>query len=130
MWIGFTQLADAVQGLDTIDWIGISNPAAGIEVALNTTRSPMDKLAVREAMMLTWDSSVGISDFTRLDGSDTESGSRYNMSVGLPLFQPDWQLPVSEFDIRFNDPEAANKKLATAGLSPTDNVVWVSTATP
>ncbi|MDA1278659.1 MAG: ABC transporter substrate-binding protein [Chloroflexi bacterium] len=121
--VGFAELADAVERFDTIEWVENSNPAAGIEIALNTTRSPIDKLAVRKAMMLTWDPTVGVSNFAPGVVGDNEPGSAANMSVGLPLLQPGWQLPVSEFVGRFNDPETANTALTNAGLSPADNVV-------
>jgi len=112
---GFPLISDATEQLDDIEWTAISNPAAGIEIAMNTARSPLDSLAVREAMMLTWP--VGGS------GVGTSQTNVSTMSVGLPLLNPNWQIPVSDFINRFNDITSANEKLATAGLSPSDNLV-------
>lgn len=113
---GFPRIIDATDRFDTIEWTGISNPAAGVEIAINTGRSPMDRLAVREAMMLTWDPGAWNEEFWN---------GQAGLSVGLPGpgLGTDQRLPESAFADRFNDLSDANARLVTAGLGPTDNVV-------
>ncbi|MCH8228955.1 MAG: ABC transporter substrate-binding protein [Chloroflexi bacterium] len=113
---GFPEIVDATDRFDNIEWTGISNPAAGVEIALNTGRSPMDRLAVREAMMLSWDPGAWNRDFWY---------DRAGLSVGLPDpgVGADRQLPATTFADRFNDLSGANARLSSAGLGPTDNVV-------
>tara|TARA_B100000029_G_scaffold135336_4_gene129791 strand:- start:18601 stop:20421 length:1821 start_codon:yes stop_codon:yes gene_type:complete len=103
-------ISEAKEKFEEIEWIGISNSAAGIEVAMNTARSPIDRQDVRKAMMLTWDPLI-----TDLDVKETKD---YPMvSLGLPLLNPDWQLPNTNFPNRFNDPKKASTILSsTEGL--------------
>ncbi len=112
----FSLIAKTTDRFDNIEWVGISNPAAGVEITLNTSRSPMNKLAVREAMMLTWDPAGWNRDFW-----DDQAG----FSVGLPApgVGAGQQLPTAIFTGRFNDLSAANARLTSAGLGPTDNVI-------
>ncbi len=119
----FGAIADARERFEDINYIGIENPAAGVEIALNTNRSPMDNPAVREAMMLT------LNPYPKLGhpGSDvTEviSGGTYmDTSLGLPLLNNDRRRIISDFEDRFNDLDAANALLSTASLKPTDNII-------
>jgi peptide/nickel transport system substrate-binding protein len=111
---------------EEIDWIGIENPAAGVEIMMNTTRSPMDKLAVRKAMMLVWDAGIG----PRIPGVvavlDTYN-SLPGVSLGLPILNLDWLLASSNYLPRFGasnvDTDNANTLLSRAGLTPADNVI-------
>jgi peptide/nickel transport system substrate-binding protein len=119
----FDIVADTREQFEDINWIGIENPAAGVEIMMNTARSPMDKLAVREAMMLTMDPVSNRAD----PGRDTIFvnfyGNYETSSVGLPGVNLDLRRLISEFDDRFNDLSRANELLSTAALKPTDNVV-------
>ena len=115
-------ITDARERFEEIRYIGIDNPAAGIEIALNTNRSPMDKQAVREAMMLTLDP-YPILDYPGSDIIVTIVGGTYqDSSLGLPPYAGWWRI-IYDFEDRFNDPDLANTLLATASLKPTDNVI-------
>lgn len=99
-------IADARERFEDIDYIGIENPAAGVEIALNTNRSPMDDEAVREAIMFT------LNPYPLLG----------RPSIGLPSHKSWWRI-ISEFENRFNDLDAANALLLTASPKPTDNII-------
>ncbi|MCZ6538515.1 MAG: ABC transporter substrate-binding protein [Chloroflexi bacterium] len=113
---GFAEIVDATDTFDDIEWTGISNPAAGVEITLNTGRSPMDSLAVREAMMLTWDPGAWNREFW-----DDQAG----LSVGLPGpgANVGQQLPATAFSNRFNDLSGATARISSASPGSTDNVV-------
>ncbi|MDP6667240.1 MAG: ABC transporter substrate-binding protein, partial [Dehalococcoidia bacterium] len=115
----FPAITSATERFENIEWTGINNPAAGVEIALNTARSPMDKLVVREAMLLVWDPEAWNEEFWH---------GRTGMSVGLPDRPSpgpgiDRNLPASEFFGRVNDTIEANSLLALAGLTTSDSVV-------
>ena len=117
----FDDIVSARDRFEEIRYFGNENPAAGVEIAMNTTRSPMDKQAVRKAMMLTLNpgNSRGVPGepiFDVFTGFD-------NVSLGLPVLSPDWSVPTKVFTSRFNDIDRANDLLATAELQATDNVV-------
>ncbi|NQW19523.1 MAG: ABC transporter substrate-binding protein [Chloroflexi bacterium] len=120
----FDTVADARDRFDQIYWIGVENPAAGVEVMMNTNRSPMDKLAVREAMMLTWNPESNVA----MPGGDTIGVSfhgRYSKSsLGLPSLNGDLRYSkFINFDNRFNDLSKANALLTSVELKPIDNVI-------
>ena len=106
-------ISEATEKFEEIEWIGISNSAAGIEIAMNTARSPVDKQDVRKAMMLTWDPLI--TDMMQEDATETKDYPL--VSLGLPLLDPDWQLPTTDFQNRFND-----QKQALTILSSTEGV--------
>lgn len=112
----------ALNDIEELQYIGVENPAAGIEVSLNTDRSPMDKQAVREAMMLTWNPGKSLS---RPGGTATTVvGNEFpGVSMGIPLLNLEALLANHVYADRFNDPDKANSILATAQLKPTDNIV-------
>ncbi|MBT5893819.1 MAG: ABC transporter substrate-binding protein [Chloroflexi bacterium] len=116
-------IADARERFEDIHYWGVENPATGVEIALNTNRSPMDKQGVREAMMLTLQPNPIHGD----PGNDTVSrvfgGTYVQSSLGLPLLNNDRRRIISDFENRFNDQDAANALLATVSLKPTDNVI-------
>ncbi|MBT3995830.1 MAG: ABC transporter substrate-binding protein [Chloroflexi bacterium] len=115
-------ITDARERFEEIYYWGVENPAAGVEVALNTNRSPMDNQTVREAMMLTWKP----GEFRNEPGTTDFQGSPFGvsgMSLGLPLLNAQWSQPISSFSHRFFDSEAANTLLTTAALKPTDNII-------
>lgn len=117
----FDEVATARSLFDEIAWAGTVNPAAGIEIAMNTARSPLDSLAVRKAVLLTFDpgTSRGVPGEPTHDiflGFD-------DVSLGIPLLNPDWELPVTQYRERFGDQTRANQLLATSEIKPTDNVV-------
>jgi peptide/nickel transport system substrate-binding protein len=107
---------------EDIYYIGIENPAAGVEIALNTNRSPMDNETVREAMMFTLNpySVLGPSSSGFIE--TIVGGTYMDSSLGLPSHKGWWNI-ISEFENRFNDLDAANALLATGALKPTDNII-------
>ena len=111
----YAAISDAADSFDTIEWVGISNPAAGVEIALNTGRGPMDTLVIREAMMLTWDPEAWNNDFW--DGQARLSVGLPDLGIGAGRL-----LPGSAFTDRFNDPASASSRLSTKGLVSAGNV--------
>ena len=108
-------ISDATEKFEEIEWIGISNSAAGIEIAMNTARSPIDRQDVRKAMMLAWDPLI--ADLMQEDA--TENEDHPSISLGLPLLNPDWQLSTTDLGNRFNDPKQASTILSsTEGVPP------------
>jgi len=108
-------ISDATEKFEEIEWTGISNSAAGIEIAMNTARSPIDRQDVRKAMMLAWDPLI--ADLMQEDATENEDYP--SISLGLPLLNPDWQLSTTDLGNRFNDPKQANTILSsTEGVPP------------
>ena len=108
-------ISDATEKFEEIGWTGISNSAAGIEIAMNTARSPIDRQDVRKAMMLAWDPLI--ADLMQEDARENEDYP--SISLGLPLLNPDWQLSTTDLGNRFNDPKQASTILSsTEGVPP------------
>jgi len=108
-------ISDATEKFEEIRWTGISNSAAGIEIAMNTARSPIDRQDVRKAMMLAWDPLI--ADLMQEDATENEDYP--SISLGLPLLNPDWQLSTTDLGNRFNDPKQASTILSsTEGVPP------------
>ncbi|KAA1301532.1 MAG: hypothetical protein EGP04_06800 [SAR202 cluster bacterium] len=108
-------ISDATEKFEEIEWIGISNSAAGIEIAMNTARTPIDRQDVRKAMMLAWDPLI--ADLMQEDATENEDYP--SISLGLPLLNPDWQLSTTDLGNRFNDPKQASTILSsTEGVPP------------
>ena len=108
-------ISDATEKFEEIGWTGISNSAAGIEIAMNTARSPIDRQDVRKAMMLAWDPLIA----DLMQGDATENEDYPSISLGLPLLNPDWQLSTTDLGNRFNDPKQASTILSsTEGVPP------------
>ena len=87
-------LLAATERFDELRWTRSHDPAAGIEVAFNTTRDYLTNQFFREAILYTWDPN-GLID-------DLHSGQSF-ISAGLPLYNPEWLLPATEIDAFFND---------------------------
>jgi peptide/nickel transport system substrate-binding protein len=118
----FDLVDEARKRFPEIGWFATENPAAGVEIMMNTARSPLNKQAVREAMMLTWQPGTPPAipgESSMFEVYDALPG----VSLGLPLMNQDWLLPTSNYLTRFDDVEKANKLLASAEIKPTDNVV-------
>lgn len=110
----FDEIVSSTERFEDVKWTEVSNPSAGVEIAMNTSRSPMDKQAVRDAMMLTWDPE---------SWNEIIWNGQSKISTGVPLLNPDWRLPDDEFRLRFNDSAAANSLLFSAEIKPTDSVI-------
>ena len=87
-------LVAATERFDELRWTRSHDPAAGIEVAFNTTRGYLNQKFYREAILYTWDPN-GLIDALH-------SGQSF-ISAGLPLYNPEWLLPATEIDAFFND---------------------------
>lgn len=88
-------LIAATERFDELRWIRSHDPAAGIEVAFNTTRNHLTNSQLfREAVLYTWDPN-GLID-------DLHNGQSF-ISAGLPLYNPEWLLPTTEINAFFND---------------------------
>ena len=111
-------ISEATETFEEIEWIGVSNSAAGIEIAMNTARSPVDKQDVRKAMMLTWDPLI--TDMMQEDATETKDYPL--ISLGLPLLDPDWQLPTTDFQNRFNDQKQARTMLSSTEGVPAEGL--------
>ena len=111
-------ISEATEKFEEIEWIGVSNSAAGIEIAMNTARSPVDKQDVRKAMMLTWDPLI--TDMMQEDATETKDYPL--VSLGLPLLDPDWQLPTTDFQNRFNDQKQARTMLSSTEGVPAEGL--------
>jgi peptide/nickel transport system substrate-binding protein len=124
--VSFEDVASARERFEDIRWIGIENPAAGVEIAMNTARSPMDKQAVREAMMLMWPAGKSPSIPGESSILDTFN-AKLGISLGLPLINNDWLLSTGKYIHRTGTnkgaTERANTLLATVALKPTDNII-------
>jgi peptide/nickel transport system substrate-binding protein len=111
-------ISDATEKFEEIEWIGISNSAAGIEIAMNTARTPIDRQDVRKAMMLAWDPLI--ADLMQEDATENEDYP--SISLGLPLLNPDWQLSTTDLGNRFNDPKQASHILSSTEGVPAEGL--------
>ncbi len=111
-------ISDATEKFEEIEWIGISNSAAGIEIAMNTARTPIDRQDVRKAMMLAWDPLI--ADLMQEDATENEDYP--SISLGLPLLNPDWQLSTTDLGNRFNDPKQASTILSSTEGVPAEGL--------
>ncbi|MYK60679.1 MAG: ABC transporter substrate-binding protein, partial [Chloroflexi bacterium] len=91
---GLPDLIAATERFDELRWTRSHDPAAGIEVAFNTTRNYLTNQFFREAVLYTWDPNALINDL--------HNGQSF-ISAGLPLYNPEWLLPATEVDSFFND---------------------------
>ncbi len=87
-------LAAAVERFSDLRWTSTHDPAAGVEVAFNTTKWALESTTLRSAIMYSWDP-VGLID-------DIHSGQSF-VSAGLPLNDPSWLLTSTEIETYFND---------------------------
>jgi ABC-type transport system substrate-binding protein len=85
---------------------------------MNTARPPIDRQDVREAMMLTWDPLI--ADLIQEDATETKDYPL--VSLGLPLLNPDWQLPTTDLQNRFNDPKQTSTILSSIEGVPAEGL--------
>ncbi|MBO03662.1 MAG: hypothetical protein CL731_01410 [Chloroflexi bacterium] len=122
--VNFTLVKSAQGTFDEISWVGIENPSAGVEIAMNTARSPLDSKAVREAMMLTWSPVADPSGYLPISNGTSSRPLHSLSSLGLPLIGSSVPLEAQfGFDERFGDIAKARSLLANAATAPTDNIV-------
>ena len=68
--------------------------------------------------MLAWNPLIAAP----LQDDATETKDYPFVTLGLPLLHPDWQLPVTDFQNRFNDPAQANVVLSSMGGVPSEGL--------
>jgi ABC-type transport system substrate-binding protein len=111
------EVKSATDKFPDIQSLTVVRPDTGIEVALNTSRRPLDSLAVRQAILLAWDLDETAEQI--LDGQLTPS-------VGLNVPSVSWIAPFQERYARmFGDSSAANSLLNNAGLTTKDRLTII-----
>ncbi|MDA1296565.1 MAG: ABC transporter substrate-binding protein [Chloroflexi bacterium] len=111
------EVKSATDRFPELQTLTMTRPGTGVELALNTSRRPLDALAVRQAVLLAWDLEAALTDIW---------GGELEPSVGLNLPHPDW---TADFDglyaDMFGDTDAANRLLNGAGLTPSDRLTII-----
>ncbi len=109
-----TEVKSATEKFPELQSLTIVRPDTGIEVALNTSRQPLDSLAVRQAIFLAWNLDTAAEQIW--DGELTPS-------VGLNVPHVAWIAPFQErYSNMFGDASAANALLSNAGLTAADRL--------
>ena len=88
------EMIPALERFEELRWAQSHDQSAGIEVAFNTSRSELDSLRLRTAILKSWDPN-GLVD-------SLHHGQSF-VSVGLPSNDPAWLLPQSEIGAFFDD---------------------------
>lgn len=108
------EVRSATERFPKLQTLALTRPGSGVELALNTSRQPLDSLAVRQAVFLAWDLEGALSEIW---------GGDLKPSVGLNLPYPAW---TADFEGRygsmFGDAVAANALLNDAALTPLDRL--------
>ena len=84
----------ALERFDELRWAQSHDQSAGIEVAFNTSRSELNSLQLRTAILQSWNPDELVESL--------HQGQSF-MSVGLPSNDPTWLLPQSEIEPFFNN---------------------------
>ena len=107
-----------------INWIGVDNPAAGIEIAINTNRKPMNSRLLRTAMMLTWAPAEDPHGYRPTTDNSNPTPQNQLSSLGLPTIDSIVPIEVQfEFDNRLNDLDKAKTILLEGDLTVAENVL-------
>ena len=88
------EMIPAIERFDELRWTQSHDASAGIEIAFNTSRSELDSIVLRTAIIKSWDPN-GLID-------SLHHGQSF-ISAGLPINDPDWLLPTNEVDAFFNN---------------------------
>lgn len=108
----------ATERFPELQVLSLRAPGTGVEIALKTSRSPLDSPAVRKAVLLAWDMAGATSSIW---------GEGSGPAVGLNLPDPAWTVDFQErYSAQFGDPDTANGLLTDAGLTPSDNLTIVA----
>jgi ABC-type transport system substrate-binding protein len=111
------EVESATAKFPDIQSLTVVRPDTGIEVALNTSRSPLDSLAVRQAVFLAWDLETTAEQ--AWDGQLTPS-------VGLNVPSVNWIAPFQErYSKMFGDASVANALLSNSGLTTADRLTII-----
>ena len=105
------QLIAAVERFPDLRWRSTHDAAAGIEVAFNTNRKPLDDIGLRRAIMKAWD------PLSLID--EVHHGQSF-VSAGLPLNDPGWLLTEGDTSGYFNDIETARILMQSKTISADD----------
>ncbi len=103
----FSDLTIALDRKSDLQSTTVPSPGVGVEVALNTSRPPLDKLAVRRAILNAWDPWRYITDIWQ--------GQAY-VSLGLNTPYLSWQMHEDELKSFFGNTQEARNLLNTAAL--------------
>jgi len=103
----YEDLTRAVGRHDEIEWTALRMPGAGVEVALNTARPPLDSHDVRRAILKAWDPRRYIDEVW--------DGQAF-MSTGAVTPELSWLLPEGEMAPYFADAAGAKRLLEQAAL--------------
>ena len=111
------EVLSATEKFPDIQSLSVIRPDTGIEVAFNTSRQPLDSLAVRQAIFLAWD----------LDATaENVWGGELTPTVGLNVPSVEWMAPFQErYWKMFGDVSAANGLLTDAGLTTADRLTII-----
>ena len=108
------QVRSATERFPELQTVTMTRPGTGVELALNTSRQPLDTLSVRQAVFLAWNLDGALSDIW---------GGSLKPSVGLNLPHPDWTADFDgQYGSMFGNPTAANTLLNDAALTPSDRL--------
>jgi peptide/nickel transport system substrate-binding protein len=108
------EIRSATERFPDLRSLSLTRPGTGVELALNTSRRPLDTLAVRQAVFLAWDLDSTLTDIW---------GDELGPSTGLNLPHPAWAADFrSSYGNMFGDADAANTLLNDAGLTPSDRL--------
>ncbi len=105
------QLISAVERFPELRWRSTHDAATGIEVAFNANREPLNDIALRQAIMKSWDPHSLIEE--------VHHGQSF-ISAGLPLSDPRWLLTREDVSGYFNDIQAARTLMQDKAISQTD----------
>jgi len=103
----FGDLELAVARHGELEWTAVRTLGAGLEVALNTARPPLDSADVRRAVLKAWDPWRYIEEIW--------SGQAF-VSTGVMPPELAWLLPKEEMRPYFADPAGAARLLEEAGV--------------
>jgi len=103
----FEDLTIALDRKSDLQSTTVPSPGIGVEVALNTSRPPLDKLDVRRAILKAWDPWRYIDDIWQ--------GQAY-VSLGLNTPYLSWQMHEDELRSFFGNPQEARNLLNATGL--------------
>ncbi len=106
------EVQSALERFPELRTMEIGRSGARVELAINATRSPLDSRAVRQAVFLSWDPEVAMTDIW-----DSELTPSVGLNVSEPSWEPDFE---TEFSGLFGDGERARGLVQDAGLTAED----------
>jgi peptide/nickel transport system substrate-binding protein len=115
---GYEDVKAALERLPEFGSMKMLAPGTGVEVALNTTRRPLDSVDVRRAIFAAWDLAAA---------NDLIWAGQPLPTVGLNVPDPSWQPGfMAKYGSMFGNAALANGLLSDAGLMPSDMLTIVA----